>query len=158
MHLYGEACDLAALKALCDEHGLDLIEDCAQACGTLYRGEPVGRWGRFAAFSFYPTKNPAAFGDGGALVVNRPGDAEAARRSRFYGWDGRRQAVQFGVNSSSTNCKPGFCSASSTTSAARSPTAARWPAGIGNASSTWPATVWCCLPMAPTGSTATTSM
>jgi dTDP-4-amino-4,6-dideoxygalactose transaminase len=59
----------------------------------------VGTWGRFAAFSFYPTKNLAAFGDGGALVVNRPGDAEAARRSRFYGWDGRRQAVQFGVNS-----------------------------------------------------------
>jgi len=99
VHLYGEACDLAALKALCDEHGLDLIEDCAQACGTLYRGEPVGRWGRFAAFSFYPTKNLAAFGDGGALVVNRPEDAEAAQRSRFYGWDGRRQAVQFGVNS-----------------------------------------------------------
>ena len=99
VHLYGEACDLTELKALCDEHGLDLIEDCAQACGTLYRGEPVGSWGRFAAFSFYPTKNLAAFGDGGALVVNRPGDVEAARRSRFYGWDGRRQAVQFGVNS-----------------------------------------------------------
>jgi len=99
VHLYGEACDLRELKALCDEHGLDLIEDCAQACGTLYRGEPVGSWGRFAAFSFYPTKNLAAFGDGGALVVNRPGDVEAARRSRFYGWDGRRQAVQFGVNS-----------------------------------------------------------
>jgi len=99
VHLYGEACDLTELKALCDEHGLDLIEDCAQACGTLYRGEPVGSWGRFAAFSFYPTKNLAAFGDGGALVVNRPGDVEAARRSRFYGWDGRRQAIQFGVNS-----------------------------------------------------------
>jgi len=99
VHLYGEACELAELKALCDEHGLDLIEDCAQACGTLYRGEPVGSWGRFAAFSFYPTKNLAAFGDGGALVVNRPEDAEAAQRSRFYGWDGRRQAVQFGVNS-----------------------------------------------------------
>ena len=99
VHLYGEACDLTELKALCDEHGLDLIEDCAQACGTLYRGEPVGSWGRFSAFSFYPTKNLAAFGDGGALVVNRPGDVEAARRSRFYGWDGRRQAVQFGVNS-----------------------------------------------------------
>ena len=99
VHLYGESCDLASLQALCDEEGLDLIEDCAQACGTLYQGEPVGTWGRFAAFSFYPTKNLAAFGDGGALVVNRPEDAEAARRSRFYGWDGRRQAVQFGVNS-----------------------------------------------------------
>jgi dTDP-4-amino-4,6-dideoxygalactose transaminase len=99
VHLYGESCDLASLRSLCDDEGLDLIEDCAQACGTLYRGEPVGTWGRFAAFSFYPTKNLAAFGDGGALVVNRPGDAETARRNRFYGWDGRRQAVQFGVNS-----------------------------------------------------------
>jgi dTDP-4-amino-4,6-dideoxygalactose transaminase len=99
VHLYGESCDLAGLRSLCDDQGLDLIEDCAQACGTLYRGEPVGTWGRFAAFSFYPTKNLAAFGDGGALVVNRPEDAEAAQRSRFYGWDSRREAVQFGVNS-----------------------------------------------------------
>jgi len=99
VHLYGEACDLGALAALCERHGLDLIEDCAQACGTLYRGGAVGLWGRFAAFSFYPTKNLAAFGDGGALVINRPEDGERARRSRFYGWDGQRRAVQFGVNS-----------------------------------------------------------
>lgn len=99
VHLYGEACDLASLRELCDQHGLDLIEDCAQACGTLYCGKPVGLWGRFAAFSFYPTKNLAAFGDGGALVINRPEDGERARRGRFYGWDSQRQAVQFGVNS-----------------------------------------------------------
>jgi aminotransferase EvaB len=99
VHLYGESCDLTGLQSLCDDEGLDLIEDCAQACGTLYRGKPVGTWGRFAAFSFYPTKNLAAIDDGGALVVNRPEDVEAAQRSRFYGWDDRRQAVQFGVNS-----------------------------------------------------------
>lgn len=99
VHLYGEACDLEALRSLCERHGLALIEDCAQACGTTYRGRPVGSWGDFAAFSFYPTKNLAAFGDGGALVVNRPGAIEAARRSRFYGWDEQRRAVQFGVNS-----------------------------------------------------------
>jgi len=99
VHLYGAACDLDALAALCRRHELTLIEDCAQACGTLHRGRPVGTHGRFAAFSFYPTKNLAAFGDGGALVVNRPEDAEAARRSRFYGWDDTRAAVQFGVNS-----------------------------------------------------------
>ncbi len=99
VHLYGEACDLDALGALCDHHGVALIEDCAQATGTLYDGRPVGIRGRFAAFSFYPTKNLAAFGDGGALVVNRPEDAVWARRSRFYGWDERREAVQFGINS-----------------------------------------------------------
>ncbi len=99
VHLYGEACDLAALQAICSDHGLALIEDCAQACGTTYRGQAVGTWGDFAAFSFYPTKNLAAFGDGGVLVVNRPDAVEGARRSRFYGWDRERQAVQFGVNS-----------------------------------------------------------
>lgn len=99
VHLYGEACDLQALLALCERHGLALIEDCAQACGTVYRDRPVGSWGHFAAFSFYPTKNLAAFGDGGLLVVNRPEAIEPARRSRFYGWDGERRAVQFGVNS-----------------------------------------------------------
>ena len=99
VHLYGEACDLDALGALCDHHGVALIEDCAQATGTLVGGRPVGTRGRFAAFSFYPTKNLAAFGDGGALVVNHPEDAAWARRSRFYGWDELREAVQFGVNS-----------------------------------------------------------
>lgn len=99
VHLYGEVCDLAALRAVCDRHGLALIEDCAQACGSRYQDQAVGVWGDFAAFSFYPTKNLAAFGDGGALVVNRAGAVEAARRSRFYGWDGERRAVQFGVNS-----------------------------------------------------------
>ena len=99
VHLYGAACDLDALTVLCDRHGLSLIEDCAQACGTRYRGRPVGTRGRFAAFSFYPTKNLAAFGDGGALVVNRPEDQQVARRCRMYGWDDSRQAVQFGVNS-----------------------------------------------------------
>ena len=99
VHLYGEACDLPAIAALCERHGVSLIEDCAQACGTTWAGQPVGLWGRFAAFSFYPTKNLAAFGDGGALVVNRKDDVETSRRRRFYGWDEGRQAVQFGVNS-----------------------------------------------------------
>ncbi len=99
VHLYGEACNLEELLAVCDRHGIALIEDCAQACGTLYRQRAVGTWGHFAAFSFYPTKNLAAFGDGGALVVNRPEAIEPARRSRFYGWDDQRRAVQFGVNS-----------------------------------------------------------
>lgn len=99
VHLYGSSCDLAALEVLCERYGIDLIEDCAQACGTLYQGRPVGTRGRFAAFSFYPTKNLAAFGDGGALVVNRREDAERVRRTRIYGWDEAKRAVQFGINS-----------------------------------------------------------
>lgn len=99
VHLYGEACDLARLSALCERRGIPLIEDCAQACGTRYADQPVGRHGRFACFSFYPTKNLAACGDGGAVVARRTDDAEQLRRLRFYGWDAGRQAVQFGVNS-----------------------------------------------------------
>jgi dTDP-4-amino-4,6-dideoxygalactose transaminase len=99
VHLYGEACDLGRLSALCERQGIPLIEDCAQACGTRYAGQPVGRHGRFACFSFYPTKNLAACGDGGAVVARRADDAVHLRRLRFYGWDASRQAVQFGVNS-----------------------------------------------------------
>jgi aminotransferase EvaB len=99
VHLYGTSCDLDALEALCKRYEIDLIEDCAQACGTLYQGRPVGTRGRFAAFSFYPTKNLAAFGDGGALVANRREDAVRVRRTRIYGWDEEKRAVEFGINS-----------------------------------------------------------
>ena len=102
VHLYGEACDLAALQKLCQDHGVALIEDCAQAMGTTYQGSPVGSWGDFAAFSFYPTKNLAALGDGGMLVVGKDAaqaTLDHARRLRFYGWNERREAVDFGVNS-----------------------------------------------------------
>lgn len=102
VHLYGEACDLAALQKLCNDHGVALIEDCAQAMGTTYQGSPVGTWGDFAAFSFYPTKNLAALGDGGMLVVGKDAaqaTLDHARRLRFYGWNERREAVDFGVNS-----------------------------------------------------------
>ena len=102
VHLYGEACDLDGLRSLCQQHGVALIEDCAQATGTTYRGTAVGTWGDFAAFSFYPTKNLAALGDGGMFVVGKQADRstlEKARRLRFYGWNERREAVDFGVNS-----------------------------------------------------------
>lgn len=102
VHLYGEACDLRALRELCDRNALALIEDCAQATGTLYESDPIGTWGDFAAFSFYPTKNLAALGDGGMLVLGRQADPSllaTARRMRLYGWDQQREAVQFGINS-----------------------------------------------------------
>ena len=102
VHLYGEACDLKPLRKLCSEHAVALIEDCAQSTGTTYEELPVGTWGDFAAFSFYPTKNLAALGDGGMLVVGTQADQtllNTARRMRFYGWNEEREAVQFGVNS-----------------------------------------------------------
>jgi aminotransferase EvaB len=102
VHLYGESCDILALQNLCRQHAVPLIEDCAQATGTTYQNRNVGTWGDFAAFSFYPTKNLGALGDGGLLVVNAQATEAAitnARRIRFYGWDDQREAVQFGVNS-----------------------------------------------------------
>ena len=99
VHLYGEVCDLTTLVALCDRYGTSLIEDCAQACGSRHGTKSVGLQGRFACFSFYPTKNLAALGDGGAVLVNRRDDVTTLRRLRFYGWNGEREAVQMGVNS-----------------------------------------------------------
>lgn len=86
VHLYGQACDLGALKAICDRLGLRLIEDCAQAHGTTLSGRRAGSFGDIAAFSFYPTKNLGAFGDGGAVVTNDAALAEQCRAVRQYGW------------------------------------------------------------------------
>jgi len=100
VHLYGESCDLTAIQSICKRLSIPLVEDCAQACGTTYEGRTVGTWGDYACFSFYPTKNLAALGDGGALVVNSNLEkAGYCRRSRAYGWNEYRDAVQWGVNS-----------------------------------------------------------
>lgn len=72
-HYGGAACDLDAITALCESHGADLIEDAAHGLFASYRGRPLGRHGRFGAFSFHRTKNISCV-DGGALVVNSPGD------------------------------------------------------------------------------------
>lgn len=102
VHLYGEVCDLKSIQAICQLHQLPLIEDCAQATGSLYHNHHVGTFGDFAAFSFYPTKNLGAMGDGGMLVVNpriKQEQLEIIRQMRFYGWNNNREAVHFGVNS-----------------------------------------------------------
>ncbi len=69
VHLYGLSVDLSQLKKILRKRKITLIEDCAQAFGTTYKGKPVGTFGEFACFSFYPTKNLATLGDGGALVI-----------------------------------------------------------------------------------------
>ena len=90
VHLYGQAADLAPVVAFCREHGLRLVEDCSQAHGAWYDGKTVGTFGDAAAFSFYPTKNLGALGDGGAATTNDPGLAASMRALRQYGWRGRR--------------------------------------------------------------------
>ncbi|MBN2391121.1 MAG: DegT/DnrJ/EryC1/StrS family aminotransferase [Anaerolineae bacterium] len=85
-HLYGRAADLVRVKACAYKHGIALIEDCAQAHGAIVDGRRVGSWGDVGCFSFYPTKNLGALGDGGAIVTSNVDVAERARRLRQYGW------------------------------------------------------------------------
>ncbi len=99
VHLYGRPADLEPLLATARRHGLALVEDCAQAHGARYRGRPVGTWGVAGAFSFYPTKNLGALGDGGAVVTDDPELAERIRRLRDGGQAGRYEHVELGMNS-----------------------------------------------------------
>lgn len=99
VHLYGGAADLAPIRQFADRHGLVVVEDCAQAHGTLYHGEHVGSSSDAGAFSFYPTKNLAALGDGGAVVTSRPDVAEKLISLRQYGWRAPQISEELGWNS-----------------------------------------------------------
>jgi dTDP-4-amino-4,6-dideoxygalactose transaminase len=99
VHLYGQSCDMAALRRLCEEQGLDLIEDCAQSHGARFGGALSGTFGSAAAFSFYPTKNLGAFGDAGAVVLRSSAAAARCRALREYGWTSRYVSEFSGINS-----------------------------------------------------------
>jgi dTDP-4-amino-4,6-dideoxygalactose transaminase len=86
VHLYGQAADLRSIREITRRHGIRLIEDCAQAHGATLDGRPLGSFGDLAAFSFYPTKNLGALGDGGAVVGQDAGLVERVRLLREYGW------------------------------------------------------------------------
>ena len=98
VHLYGQPCDLAAIRDICGRFDLFLIEDCAQAHGAEWRGARVGHFGDLACFSFYPTKNLGAFGDGGAVVTNDARLAGLAAAYRQYGWRERYVSDLAGMN------------------------------------------------------------
>ena len=99
VHLYGQPADMAALKVLADEHDLLLIEDCAQAHGAEVNGRKVGSIGDMGTFSFYPTKNLGAYGDGGAVITNDGAYAERLRKLRNYGQTTRYSHQSRGTNS-----------------------------------------------------------
>lgn len=86
VHLWGSAADLDALGELTRRRGLALVEDCAQASGTRFRGRQVGTFGDAGCLSFYPSKNLGAYGDGGAILTDDPELAERLRRLRMYGY------------------------------------------------------------------------
>jgi dTDP-3-amino-3,4,6-trideoxy-alpha-D-glucose transaminase len=99
VHLYGGLCDLDGLTALASERRLTLVGDCAQSHGALLRGRAAGSFGTAAAFSFYPSKNLGAYGDGGAVATNDPALAARLRELRQYGWSRRDVAEREGWNS-----------------------------------------------------------
>lgn len=99
VHLYGHPAEMAAITELARRFELRVIEDCAQAHGAKIGQQRVGSIGDIAAFSFYPTKNLGALGDGGAVVTNDTGLAERLRLLREYGWRERYVSEIAGMNS-----------------------------------------------------------
>jgi len=99
VHLYGQAADLDAIMATAERHGIPVVEDAAQAHGALHDGKRVGSIGRIAGFSFYPSKNLGAAGDGGAVTTNDAALAEKVRMLRNGGQRGKYEHVIQGVNS-----------------------------------------------------------
>lgn len=99
VHLYGQPADMDPILALARRHGLRVIEDAAQAHGARYKGRRSGALGDAAAFSFYPTKNLGALGDGGAITTNDAELATKIRKIRNYGSTIKYQHELKGVNS-----------------------------------------------------------
>ncbi len=98
-HLYGRMADLPALLAVTERAGVPLIEDCAQAHGALLQGRKAGSWGTLGCFSFYPTKNLGALGDGGAITTSDPAIAAKVKSLRQYGWSSKYHSAEYGRNS-----------------------------------------------------------
>jgi dTDP-4-amino-4,6-dideoxygalactose transaminase len=99
VHLYGQPADMTAFEAIARRHHLAVVEDACQAHLATCAGRPVGTFGAAGAFSFYPTKNLGALGDGGAVITNDAGLAERIKRLRNGGQTDKYRHVEFGVNS-----------------------------------------------------------
>lgn len=100
VHLFGQPVDMTALMAIAQERGVAVIEDCAQSVGAEWAGQKVGSIGHIGCFSFYPTKNLGACGDGGAVTTNDPAIAASIRMLRNHGMSGDRYRHEAtGINS-----------------------------------------------------------
>jgi len=98
VHLYGHPADLDAVRRLCTERSLWLLEDCAQAHGAAWRGRKVGTFGRAGVFSFYPSKNLTVMGDGGLVVTDDDDVAARCRRIRDHGRLNKNAHAEVGFN------------------------------------------------------------
>jgi len=98
VHLTGQSADMDPILEISEEHGLYVVEDAAQAHGTLYKGRPCGSIGIAGCFSFYPGKNLGAYGDGGMVTTDNAELAERLRRLHNYGQQAKYQHVEKGLN------------------------------------------------------------
>ncbi len=99
VHLYGQASDMGAIMEIAKKYRLKVVEDCAQSHGAEFCGKKTGTFGDISCFSFYPSKNLGAFGDGGAIVTNDSAVAENVRIFRNYGSERKYFNKVVGVNS-----------------------------------------------------------
>ncbi len=111
VHLYGKCCEMDTVMEIAQKHGLKVIEDCAQAHGATFKGKQAGTFGNFGAFSFYPTKNLGALGDGGALVSNDSSVIDKIKALRNYGCHEKYYNNYIGINSRLDEIQAGFLSA-----------------------------------------------
>ena len=98
VHLYGCPAEIENIKKITKKHNIFLIEDCAQAHGAVYKDSKVGSFGDLSCFSFYPTKNLGAIGDGGMVLTKDDSLAERCFELREYGWKERYSSSTFGWN------------------------------------------------------------
>lgn len=110
VHLYGKACEMDPIIELARKHDLRIVEDCAQSHGATYKKRMTGTFGDCSAFSFYPTKNLGALGDGGAVTTNEDAIAQTIRRLRNYGSDKKYYNEIVGQNSRLDEIQAGFLS------------------------------------------------
>ena len=108
VNLYGKSCDMDSILKIANKYNLKLIEDCAQSHGAKYKGQNTGTFGHCNAFSFYPTKNLGALGDGGAVTTNDPQIAEKVLQLRNYGSKIKYYNDLIGYNSRLDEIQAGF--------------------------------------------------
>lgn len=151
VHLYGQACDMDPIMAIARNHGLKVVEDCAQAHGATYKGRRVGTFGDAAGFSFYPGKNLGALGDAGAVVTNDDALAQRVRALGNYGSDYKYHHIYKGNNSRLDELQAAFLSAKlphlDRMNADRRRIAERYLAGMRNPGVTLPCVREDCVPV-----------
>lgn len=99
VHLYGQSSDMTSILAIAQKHQLCVVEDCAQSHGATVEGKMTGTLGDIGCFSFFPTKNLGAFGDGGCIATNRPELADNIKQLRNYGSSRKYHFEEVGMNS-----------------------------------------------------------